>query len=202
MMSAVFPRSLFRPALYCATALVAALVYWGFAAHDRGERQTRLATLRETNRQLAAQLETARQDAARRAHLDERLAALLAAYGNHGNQNDRDDAPWLRPLRRIDSRRAADIVVHAQPRASPPSLPAAAGLPALDMRRLRVEARLLHEFVLPELVEAWTHAPGAHAIARACTLRRADGDGLPPIAAHCVFDWITLVPPEGMQATH
>ncbi|GHU12030.1 hypothetical protein AGMMS50225_18960 [Betaproteobacteria bacterium] len=187
-MTLTLPRILLRPLIACVAGLAAALALWWLAAATHHARQTSLVALRATLRQLDAQLAHAREEAAQRAHLDQRLTNLLATH------TTRDAAPWSQPGHPFDAHRVANLRVRAHAQASP--LPHANALPTVNFQRLQIDAELLHELVLPELVAAWTQTAGAHVVPRGCALHRAPPSAALPLAAQCEFDWLSFTPPE------
>jgi hypothetical protein len=190
-MTITLPRALFRPLIACVASVVVvvALALWWLAADTHQSRQHALTALRAVTRQLDTQLAHAREEAAQRARLDQRLTALLATHTTG------DDAPWRQPAHPFNPSRVANLTVRAHAQASP--LPLASPLPTVHFQHLQIDADLLHELVLPELVAAWTQAAGAHVVPRGCTLRRASPTAALPLAAQCEFDWFSFTPAEG-----
>jgi hypothetical protein len=184
------PPTLQRPLLFCALALVAALLVWQLAATFLNNQQIQLDTARANLQTLDARLSAARAAQATHMALARRLATLRAALESPpGNRSDAD-TPLTQRL--TQDPRITHPVVRA--RASAPTQPPAPGLPTLDIQRLQIDTDLLHE----EALLAFTHIVTdslAHIIPVGCTLSRQEEDAPAPLRASCEFERITLASP-------
>ncbi|MDR3213321.1 MAG: hypothetical protein LBT71_05310 [Azoarcus sp.] len=181
------PPALRRPLLCCAAALVAALCLWRIAAALCAVQETAVTAARTAARNLEIRLTRAREAEAEHTALTRRFTALAAMAG-HSPGND----TWEQITHRLrDESRITGLVLHAE--AHSPALPTPAGLPALDIQRLQIDAGLLHEEALLALEAIVADTP-AHIVPTGCALRRESGSTLSALHARCEFDWIALTP--------
>ncbi|MDR1064449.1 MAG: hypothetical protein LBL48_11080 [Azoarcus sp.] len=188
--SAIFPLPplLRRVMLFCAAAVTAASFAWRTAASLRAAQEMAANRSRAAAQTLETRLAHHRETEIRYAALTQRANALAALAAQSP-----DDTEWERLAKRLaEDTRITGLVLRTQ--SGPAAFSAPDGLLPFDIRRLRIDADLLHEEALLALDAIAADIP-IHLIPAGCALRRETGATPATLRAHCEFDWTASVPP-------